>query len=76
MPSSLALFAWCWPLLTLLSKEFKRMNKYYLTIDEQKNLRIVCYYAGLSFSAMAARPKIAKAMIKAHLTAAKEAIKS
>lgn len=52
------------------------MNKYYLTIDEQKNLRIVCYYAGLSFTAMAARPKIAKAMIKAHLTAAKEAIKS
>jgi ribosomal protein S9 len=44
--------------------EVKVMTRYLLTKAEQKELRAACNYMGLSFHAQAARPAIARQLIR------------
>ena len=44
------------------------MTKYNLSVLQQRHLRLVCKHCNLSFHAMAARPKVALELIRAHLT--------
>ena len=48
--------------------------KYYLSKTELDNLRLVCKYTKLSFHAMAARPEVAKQLIREQLAPAKLAM--
>jgi hypothetical protein len=46
--------------------------KYALTVTELRELKIVCKYCHLAWQAQAARPEVARRMIRAYLDTAKK----
>ena len=49
------------------------MTKFNITAAEQRKLKVVCWWTGLSFNAMAARPQIARELIATHYDTARKA---